>query len=72
MLEAARIGHTEELMTLLTPLNVNCHAADGRKVMVISHETLATIIVMVTVNTTTSSLWVQQSTCSQVATETGS
>ena len=33
LLEAARIGHTDELLTLLTPLNVNCHAADGRKVM---------------------------------------
>ena len=33
LLEAARIGHTEELMMLLTPLNVNCHAADGRKVL---------------------------------------
>ncbi|XP_065883611.1 poly [ADP-ribose] polymerase tankyrase-2-like [Dysidea avara] len=31
LLEAARVGHTEELMMLLTPLNVNCHAADGRK-----------------------------------------
>ena len=36
LLEAARIGHTEELLTLLTPLNVNCHAADGRKVMMTS------------------------------------
>ena len=36
LLEAARIGHTEELLTLLTPLNVNCHAADGRKVMITS------------------------------------
>lgn len=38
LLEAARIGHTEELMTLLTPLNVNCHAADGRKVTIASHD----------------------------------
>ena len=36
LLEAARLGNAEELMTLLTPLNVNCHAADGRKVMMIT------------------------------------
>ena len=36
LLESARIGHTEELLTLLTPLNVNCHAADGRKVTMTS------------------------------------
>ena len=27
-----RTGNEELLMALLTPLNVNCHAADGRKV----------------------------------------
>lgn len=32
LLEAARTGNTEVLMALLTPLNVNCHAEDGRKV----------------------------------------
>ncbi len=32
LLEAARTGNTEILMALLTPLNVNCHAGDGRKV----------------------------------------
>lgn len=32
LLEAARIGNTGVLMALLTPLNVNCHAGDGRKV----------------------------------------
>ncbi|XP_047228404.1 poly [ADP-ribose] polymerase tankyrase-1-like isoform X2 [Girardinichthys multiradiatus] len=31
MLEAARSGNEEKLMALLTPLNVNCHASDGRK-----------------------------------------
>ncbi|XP_069467433.1 poly [ADP-ribose] polymerase tankyrase-2 isoform X2 [Ambystoma mexicanum] len=31
LLECARSGHEERLMTLLTPLNVNCHASDGRK-----------------------------------------
>ena len=31
MLEAARNGHEEKLQALLTPLNVNCHAEDGRK-----------------------------------------
>ena len=38
LLEAARVGNTEELLTLLTPLNVNCHAADGRKVIMTSHD----------------------------------
>ena len=32
LLEAARSGNEEQMMTLLTPLNVNCHASDGRKV----------------------------------------
>ena len=27
-----RSGNEEKLMSLLTPLNVNCHASDGRKV----------------------------------------
>ena len=27
-----RGGNEEKLMSLLTPLNVNCHASDGRKV----------------------------------------
>ena len=31
MLEAARNGNEEKLQALLTPLNVNCHAEDGRK-----------------------------------------
>ncbi|BFY98557.1 hypothetical protein BsWGS_01597 [Bradybaena similaris] len=31
LLEAARSGNEEQLMTLLTTLNVNCHASDGRK-----------------------------------------
>ena len=29
---ALRSGNEEKLMALLTPLNVNCHASDGRKV----------------------------------------
>ena len=29
---ACRSGNEEKLMALLTPLNVNCHASDGRKV----------------------------------------
>ncbi len=33
-----RTGNEELLMTLLTPLNVNCHAGDGRKVS--SHDQL--------------------------------
>lgn len=32
LLEASRTGNTGVLMALLTPLNVNCHAGDGRKV----------------------------------------
>lgn len=32
LLEAARSGNEEKMMGLLTPLNVNCHASDGRKV----------------------------------------
>ncbi|XP_063163484.1 poly [ADP-ribose] polymerase tankyrase-2 isoform X2 [Candoia aspera] len=31
LLESARSGNEEKLMALLTPLNVNCHASDGRK-----------------------------------------
>lgn len=31
LLEAARNGNEEKLMSLLTHLNVNCHASDGRK-----------------------------------------
>ncbi|MEE6485606.1 hypothetical protein FKM82_014347 [Ascaphus truei] len=31
LLECARSGNEEKMMTLLTPLNVNCHASDGRK-----------------------------------------
>lgn len=29
----ARSGNEEKMMALLTPLNVNCHASDGRKVL---------------------------------------
>ena len=32
LLEAARTGSEETLLSLITPLNVNCHAEDGRKV----------------------------------------
>ena len=32
LLEASRGGNEEKLMSLLTPLNVNCHASDGRRV----------------------------------------
>ncbi|KAJ8025370.1 Tankyrase-1 [Holothuria leucospilota] len=31
LLEAARSGNEEKMMSLLSPLNVNCHASDGRK-----------------------------------------
>ncbi|XP_044194046.1 poly [ADP-ribose] polymerase tankyrase-2-like isoform X1 [Thunnus albacares] len=31
LLESARSGNEEKLKALLTPLNVNCHASDGRK-----------------------------------------
>ncbi|XP_053307185.1 poly [ADP-ribose] polymerase tankyrase-2 isoform X1 [Spea bombifrons] len=31
LLEGARSGNEEKMMALLTPLNVNCHAGDGRK-----------------------------------------
>ncbi|KAL1122657.1 hypothetical protein AAG570_002984 [Ranatra chinensis] len=31
VLEAARTGSEERLLSLLTPLNVNCHASDGRR-----------------------------------------
>ncbi|XP_041714449.1 poly [ADP-ribose] polymerase tankyrase-2 isoform X2 [Coregonus clupeaformis] len=31
LLESARSGNEDKLMALLTPLNVNCHASDGRK-----------------------------------------
>ncbi len=33
LLEAARSGNEEKMMSLLSPLNVNCHASDGRKVL---------------------------------------
>ena len=32
LLEAARAGNDEKLLSLLTSMNVNCHASDGRKV----------------------------------------
>ena len=32
LLPFCRSGNEEKLMALLTPLNVNCHASDGRKV----------------------------------------
>ena len=32
-MESARVGNEEKLASLLTPLNVNCHASDGRKVI---------------------------------------
>lgn len=31
LLEAARSGNEERLLQLLNPLNVNCHASDGRR-----------------------------------------
>lgn len=31
LLEAARSGAEDRLLALLTPLNVNCHASDGRR-----------------------------------------
>ena len=31
LLEAARTGNEQILQQYLTPLNVNCHACDGRK-----------------------------------------
>ena len=31
LLESARSGNEDKLMSLLTPLNVNCQASDGRK-----------------------------------------
>ncbi len=34
VLEAARAGNEEKLLSLLTSTNVNCHASDGRKVCV--------------------------------------
>ncbi|XP_073442034.1 poly [ADP-ribose] polymerase tankyrase-2 isoform X1 [Dendrobates tinctorius] len=34
LLESARSGNEEKMMALLTPLNVNSHASDGRKVKV--------------------------------------
>lgn len=33
LLESARSGNEEKMMSSLTPLNVNCHASDGRKVL---------------------------------------
>ncbi len=35
ILEASRTGNEEKLIKLLTPLNVNCHASDGRKVLLL-------------------------------------
>ena len=36
-LHYSRSGNEEKLMSLLTPLNVNCHASDGRKVCTAIH-----------------------------------
>ncbi|KAH7982484.1 hypothetical protein HPB52_005280 [Rhipicephalus sanguineus] len=33
LLESARSGNEEKLLSLLTSINVNCHASDGRKVI---------------------------------------
>uniref|UniRef100_A0A8C7A4H6 Poly [ADP-ribose] polymerase n=1 Tax=Nothoprocta perdicaria TaxID=30464 RepID=A0A8C7A4H6_NOTPE len=46
LLEAARwvSGNEEKLMALLTPLNVNCHASDGRKVAPASRKNAAQIL----------------------------
>ena len=33
LLESARSGSEEKMVSLITPLNVNCHASDGRKVI---------------------------------------
>lgn len=38
-----RSGNEEKLMALLTPLNVNCHASDGRKVRVRSVSTRVSV-----------------------------
>ena len=40
ILESARSGNEEKMMTLLTPLNVNCHAGDGRKASLVCVITL--------------------------------
>src|SRR4029434_4002378 len=37
LLLSCRSGNEEKLMALLTPLNVNCHASDGRKVSTHTH-----------------------------------
>lgn len=31
LLESARNGYEDKMLSLLTPLNVNCHASDGRR-----------------------------------------
>ena len=36
LLESSRSGNEDNMMNLLTPLNVNCHASDGRKVSIFS------------------------------------
>lgn len=38
----SRSGNEEKLMALLTPLNVNCHASDGRKVIQIQLHQITT------------------------------
>ena len=43
-------------MTLLTPLTVSCHAADGHKVMIVSNDIT---VAMATANTITLSMWIQ-------------
>lgn len=37
LLEGARSGNEDKLMSLLTPLNVNSHACDGRRVSLLSN-----------------------------------
>ncbi|KAK2142806.1 hypothetical protein LSH36_912g01016 [Paralvinella palmiformis] len=35
LLESARSGSEEKMVSLITPLNVNCHASDGRKLSIV-------------------------------------
>jgi hypothetical protein len=54
LLEAARSGNEEKLLSLLTSTNVNCHASDGRKVGQIEENHNHVLQFSVRVNPTTS------------------
>lgn len=59
LLEAARNGNEELLMSLLTPLSVNCHANDGRKVWLFEYSGVRYYEISVLVYAAPFGSWIQ-------------